>query len=229
VGVPADLLRRRPDVRAAERAVAAQSAQIGVAEADLYPTIAITGMIGYDAQDLSKLFNANNFMGNITPNFKWNILNYGRIVNNVRVQEVRTQELIAAYQNRVLTAGQEVQTALRGFLKSQEQAESLAQGVTAAKEAAELGVQQYRTGTVPFNTVFNLATTQVNQQDQLAVAQGNVALFLINTYRALGGGWEVRYQKEKGREEANATSGPAAPAGPPSERLSEPRPVPPAR
>src|ERR1700722_15501683 len=116
------------------------------------------------------------------------------------------QELIATYQNQVLTAARETQTAMRGFLRSQEQAESLARSVKAATEAAELGVQQYRTGTIPFNTVFNLEITQVQQQDQLATSRGNIALFLISSYRALGGGWEIRTQKEKGCEEANGDS-----------------------
>jgi NodT family efflux transporter outer membrane factor (OMF) lipoprotein len=197
-GIPADLLRRRPDIRSAERQVAAQSAQIGVAEADLYPTIFVNGTIGYEAPDLSKLFESRSFFGNITPNFKWNILNYGRIANNVHLQQAKTQELIATYQNQVLTAAQQVQTALRGFLRSREQAEDLARSVKAATAATELGVQQYRTGTVPFNTVFNLETTRVQQQDQLAVAQGNIALNLITVYRALGGGWEVRTQNDSG-------------------------------
>jgi NodT family efflux transporter outer membrane factor (OMF) lipoprotein len=191
-GIPADLLRRRPDVRSAERQMAAQSAQIGVAEADLYPTIFINGTIGWEAQDLSKLFESKSFMGTITPNFRWNILNYGRILNNVRLQDARTQELIAAYQNRVLTAGREVQVALRAFLRTQEQAEDLARSVKAAAAGSELGRQQYRAGTIPFNTVFQLETTQVQQQDQLAIAQGNIALNLVEVYRALGGGWEIR-------------------------------------
>src|SRR5262249_53915576 len=96
-GIPADLLRRRPDVRSAERQVAAQSAQIGVAEADLYPTIFINGTLGYEAADLSKLFESRSFFGTITPNFRWNILNYGRIANNVHLQQARTQELITTY------------------------------------------------------------------------------------------------------------------------------------
>lgn len=117
-------------------------------------------------------------------------------IAGTRVLEARTQELIAAYQNRVLTAGREVQTALRAFLRSQEQAENLAQSVKAASAATQRGIQQYRAGTIDFNRVFNLETTQVQQQDQLAVAQGNIALNRINVYRALGGGWELRYQKE---------------------------------
>lgn len=126
VGIPADLLSHRPDIRSVKRQVAAQSAQIGVAEADLYPTIFINGTLGYEAQDLSKLFESQSFFGSITPNFKWTILNYGRIVNNVRIQQAKTQDLIAAYQNHLLTAAQQVQAALRGFLRSREQAEDQA-------------------------------------------------------------------------------------------------------
>jgi NodT family efflux transporter outer membrane factor (OMF) lipoprotein len=198
-GIPADLLRRRPDVRSAERQVAAQSARIGVAEADLYPTVFVNGTLGYEATDLSKLFESRSFFGTITPNFRWNILNYGRILNNVRLQEARTQELIAAYQNLVLTAAQQVQTALRGFLRSQEQTADLARSVKAATAASDLGRTQYfETGRTDLNRLFTLETTRVQQQDNLAVAQGNIALDLITVYRALGGGWEIRIQQDKG-------------------------------
>jgi NodT family efflux transporter outer membrane factor (OMF) lipoprotein len=199
-GIPADLLRRRPDVRSAERQVAAQSAQIGVAEADFYPTVAVTGILGYDTLGfpLPGLPGSNGFLGFVIPTFNWKILNYGRIVNNVRFQKARLQELIAAYQNKVLTAGREVQIPLRGFLRSQEQAADLARAVDAARAALRIGQDQFRVGTIPFNTVFNLETAQVQQQDQLAVARGNIALYLINVYRALGGGWEIRLQDGNG-------------------------------
>jgi NodT family efflux transporter outer membrane factor (OMF) lipoprotein len=222
-GIPADLLRRRPDIRGAERQVAAQSAQIGVAEADLYPTIFINGTLGWEAADLSKLFESRSFFGTITPNFKWNILNYGRIANNVRLQEAKTQELVAAYQNQVLNAAQQVQTALRGFLRSREQAEDLARSVTAAVAATEVGVRQYKTGVVPFNTVFNLEVTQVLQQDNLAIAQGNIALNLINAYRALGGGWEIRLQRDRDGEESDSVTQGGRQAGSPG-RLRSPDP-----
>src|SRR5579864_1128243 len=223
-GIPADLLRRRPDVRSAERQVAAQSAQIGVAEADLYPTIFINGTIGYEATELSKMFAMRSFLGTITPNFRWNILNYGRIMNNVHLQEARTQELIATYQNTVLTAGREVQIPLRGFLRSREQAEDLDRGVKAAAAATELGVQQYRTGTIDFNRVFNLETTQVQQQEQLAIAQGNIALNLVDVYRALGGGWELRCQRDGhgGAPTTPAAPQPAPSAAPPAHGPFEP-------
>ncbi|HEV3263480.1 MAG TPA: TolC family protein, partial [Gemmataceae bacterium] len=212
-GIPADLLRRRPDVRSAERRVAAQSAQIGVAEAALYPTIAINGFLGWDAADFSKFFETKSFIGAVFPSFSWNILNYGRIKNNVRLQEARTQELIATYQNTVLSAGREVQTPLRGFLRSREQADDLDRSVKAATAATQLGVQQYRTGIIDFNRVFNLATTQVEQQDRLAVAAGDITLNLISVYRALGGGWELRLER-------------APCVGPPTAMAAEP--VPPA-
>src|ERR1700722_1411294 len=191
-GIPADLLRRRPDIRSAECQVAAQSALIGVAEADLYPMFSIDGTLGWEAADFDKLFESKSFFGNISPGFQWNILNYGRIENNVRAQQAKTQELAAAYQNQVLTAAQEVQTSLRGFLCSREQVDALALSVKAAVRATEVGVGQYKGGTVDFTTVFQFQTSEVNVQDELAVAQGNVALNLINVYRALGGGWEIR-------------------------------------
>jgi NodT family efflux transporter outer membrane factor (OMF) lipoprotein len=193
-GIPADLLRRRPDVRSAERQAAAQSAQIGVAQADLYPTLAVNGVLGYDALNLLGLPSTNGFLGFFFPSFNWKILQYGRIINNVRYQKARLQELIATYQDRVLTAAREVQIPLRGFLRSQEQAEDLTRSVDAARAALRIGQDQFRVGTIPFNTVFNLETAQVQQQDQLAVARGSIALNLINVYRALGGGWEIRLQ-----------------------------------
>src|SRR5262249_17557162 len=217
VGIPADLLRRRPDVRSAERQVAAQSAQIGVAEAALYPTIAINGFIGWDAQDFSKFFETRSFIGAIFPSFTWNILNYGRILNNVRLQTARTQELIAAYQNTVLRAAREVQIPLRGFLRSQEQAEDLARSVEAARAATHPALQAYRTGTIEFNRVFNLETTQVQQQDRLAVAAGDIALNLINVYRSLGGGWELRLQDDgRGGEHPSHAAVPGMPGAAPA-------------
>jgi NodT family efflux transporter outer membrane factor (OMF) lipoprotein len=197
-GIPADLLRQRPDVRSAERQAAAQSARIGVAEADLYPAIFINGTLGWEAPDLSKLFESRSFFGTITPQFRWNILNYGRITNIVRLQVAREQELIAAYQNRVLTAARETQTALRGFWRSREQAETLERSVKAAVTATGFEEKRFETIKLDINRLFTLEATQLQEQDNLAVAQGNIALNLINVYRALGGGWEIRCAEAHG-------------------------------
>jgi outer membrane protein TolC len=123
-------------------------------------------------------------------------LNYGRIVNNVRLQQARTQELIDTYQNDVLTAAQQVQTALRGFLRSREQAEDLARSVKAAVAATKTQETNFYKLKADVNRLYTLENTQLLEQDSLAVAQGNIALNLINVYRYLGGGWEIRIQND---------------------------------
>ncbi len=192
IGIPAELLRRRPDVRRAEREIAAQSAMIGVATSELYPHFSINGSISLDAMQFADLFNADSFAGAVGPAFRWNILNYGRLTNNVRVHEARFQQLAVRYQNTVLQANAEAENALVGFLKAQQQVRSLAESADAAGESVELVTSQYREGTVDFNRVFNTQQFLTQQQDQLAVARGSVAQNLIQLYKALGGGWEIR-------------------------------------
>jgi NodT family efflux transporter outer membrane factor (OMF) lipoprotein len=190
VGMPADLLRRRPDVRQAERDVAAQSARIGVAEADLYPRLALNGFLGYAADDIERLFASKSFTAFIIPTVQWNVLNYGRIANNIAVQDARLQGAALQYQQTVLKAGGEVEDALVGFLKSQQQAALLEQSVRDAERSVELVLIQFKGGVVDFNRVYNTQSTLVTQQDQLAVARGEIALNLVRAYKALGGGWQ---------------------------------------
>ncbi len=122
---------------------------------------------------------------------QWKILNYGRILNNVRYQDARFQEKVLAYQQTVLTAGREVEDALVAFLQAQLQAKSLAESVRAAEHSVELVLDQYREGRVDYNRVFTLQGQLTTQQDELAATQGNIALNLIAVYRALGGGWQA--------------------------------------
>jgi NodT family efflux transporter outer membrane factor (OMF) lipoprotein len=192
VGVPADLVRRRPDVRRAERQVAAQSARIGVAVSDLYPHFSVLGTIGVEAEQFGDLFKSGSMIGEISPGFRWDILNYGRLVNNVRVQDARFQQLAYAYQNRVLEAGREAEDAIVLFLRSQEQTEHLAESVTAASRTVQITNDQYNEGLIDFTPIFVFQQNLTEQQDELAVAQGNIALGLIAVYRSLGGGWEIR-------------------------------------
>ena len=191
VGIPANLLRRRPDVRRAEREAAAQCAKIGVAEADFYPAFSVAGFLGYSSSQLSKLFYPSSFTGFIIPDYSWKILNYGRLKNNVRAEDARFKQKVLDYQVKVLHAGEEVESAIVAFLQSQAQARSLEESVQAADRFAALVLGQYQEGTIDFNRVFSAQETLVRQQDRLATAQQGVAVNLIRTYRALGGGWEA--------------------------------------
>ena len=126
------------------------------------------------------------------PSFQWNILNYGRLRTNVRVQDARFQELVLAYQNTVLQAQQEVEDSLVAFLQSQVQAAFLADRASAAQRSVDLAVIQYREGITDFTTVLTAQQSLLTQQDNLAATVGSIALNLVGVYRALGGGWEIR-------------------------------------
>lgn len=199
VGVPADLIRRRPDIRRAERLVAAQSARIGIAEADLYPHFSLLGTIGVSAEQFGDLFKTpGSMVGTIGPSFRWDILNYGRLLNAVRLQDARFQQLAFAYQDSVLQAGREAENAIYGFLKAQEQTTYQQASADAALRTLEITREQYRLGAVDFTPVFLFESTLAQQQDQLAVARGNIAQNLIAIYRSLGGGWDMRLKRAGG-------------------------------
>jgi NodT family efflux transporter outer membrane factor (OMF) lipoprotein len=226
VGIPADLLRRRPDVRRAERLAAAQSAQIGVAESAFYPHIVINGTIDWQANRFSKLFNGKALNGSVGPSFHWDILNYGRLLNNVRLQEASFLELVAAYRQAVLTANQEVENGVVTFLKAQERNLWQQKSVDAGRAAVDTVRAQWQAGVVDFTRVAQLLQNQVVLEDTLAQVRGEIALGLINVYRGLGGGWELRLTDCT----PGCASGPPAPArpAPPAageERLPPPRPL----
>lgn len=190
-GIPAELLRRRPDIRRAEREAAAQSARIGIAVTDLFPHFALAGAIDVQAENLSRLFTGTSVAGFVGPSFRWDILNYGRIINNVRFQDARFHELALRYENTVLEAAREVEDALVAFLLSQEEVQRLAEGVEASERSIEIALVQYREGLIDFNRVFTLQSVLAQQQDELARARGDVARNLIAAYKALGGGWQI--------------------------------------
>lgn len=213
IGIPAQLLTRRPDIRRAERFVAAQCEQIGIAESNLYPQISITGSIAYDAEHFNQLFRSKSQEGTIGPSFRWNVLNYGRLVNAVRLQEAKYMELATHYKNVVLKANAEVEDGLVEFLQSQLEAKSMKESVDAAEKAVQLSIVQYRGGLTDFNRVALLEQNLVQQQDLYAQAIGDIAVGLVRTYRALGGGWEIRcncgeiYETASVPPEAIATPG----------------------
>jgi len=192
VGIPADLLRRRPDIRRTERELAAQSERIGIATTDFYPSLSLVGDIGFAAEDSGDLFKGRSFRAFGGPTFRWALLNYGRIENNVRVQDARFQALVASYENVVLTAQAEVENAIAGYVGAQRQAALLTDGVAAAKRAVELADAQYQGGTADYTRVLTAQQTLQNEQDRLVSTRGAVALNLVSLYRSMGGGWETR-------------------------------------
>ena len=201
VGVPADLLRRRPDIRQAELQAASQSARIGFAETDLYPRFSLVGSIGYttsdtNQSDLGDIFSGDSFGYSFGPAFTWSILNYGRIKNNVRVQDAQFEQLIATYQNTVLEAAREVEDGLAGFLGAKASAKFLGESVKSAERSVQLALIQYREGAVDYQRVLDTQQTLLQEQDQYTTRRGDIVLSLVSTYKALGGGWQIRAGKD---------------------------------
>jgi NodT family efflux transporter outer membrane factor (OMF) lipoprotein len=237
IGIPAELVRRRPDVRQAERLAAAQAEQIGIAEAQLYPIFSITGVLNWQATSFKDLFTSNALNGNVGPQFQWNLLNYGRIHNNVIFQDATFKQLVVAYQATVLQASQDVENGIVTFLKAQVQTKLLQESVRGADVALKAGTAQFKVGEVDVNRYATIEQALVTEQNALAQAQGQIAQGLILIYRGLGGGWEIRCQPgpttpplptlpPNPLETPNAQ--PGAPAGAPNQVPEEiPAPVPP--
>jgi NodT family efflux transporter outer membrane factor (OMF) lipoprotein len=194
IGIPCEMLRRRPDVRYAERTAAAQAEQIGYFQADLYPLFTINGTMGWSAQNFPDLFKPQSFIGSVGPSFNWNILNYGRIVNKVHYEDAVFQELIATYQNTVLKANQEVEDGLATFLQNQERTKMLYDSMKAGEIARGITLRLYEAGQTgfDFNRYATIQQNLITQQNSWAQARGQIVQGLIAVYRALGGGWEIR-------------------------------------
>jgi len=216
LGIPVDLLRRRPDIRKAEREVAAQCAQIGIATAELYPHLSITGTIYLDAERFKDLFNSNSIAGSVGPSFNWNVLNYGRLLNNIRFQDAQFQELIYTYQNKVLQANAEAENALVKFLNDQQQVKYLATSVTAAEQSLNLVRDQYNEGKTDFNRVLTIEQQLNQQENALAATQGSVVQNLIQVYKALGGGWQIRLRNNTSSDETSEVDNSITPASTPT-------------
>lgn len=190
LGIPANLLRRRPDVRKAERMAAAQCAKIGVAESELYPHIAITGQLGYQAESLPDLFTTKSFAGAIGPGFRWDVLNYGRLRNAVLIENVRFRQAVLGYQETVLRAAEEAEGAITAYLNEQVRVKKLGEATESVAKAVQLALLQYEQGLIDFQRVIDSQSGLVRQQDALAEARGKAATNLVQIFKALGGGWQ---------------------------------------
>jgi len=189
VGIPAETLRRRPDIRRAERLLAAQTAEIGAATAELYPSFRLNGSIGLDALSAGKLFASDSGSYGFGPSFSWPVFAAGAIEANVRLQSSLQQEALASYKAVVLSALQEVEDALVAYAREQERYQALQESAMAAGQAATLAGLQYRAGLIDFTGVLDARRSLLSFQDQLAQSAATMAGNLIRLYKALGGGW----------------------------------------
>jgi NodT family efflux transporter outer membrane factor (OMF) lipoprotein len=189
VGVPADILRRRPDVRKAERNLAAQTARVGVATADLYPKFKLTGSIGLEALSAENLFSSGSKFSSFGPSITLPIFDGGAIRKNIEVQSALQEQYLIAYEAAVLSAVEEVENALVAYAEEQRRRQSLLDATAAAKQAAELAQKKYSSGLADFTSVLDAERSLLSFQDSLAQSEGMVTTNLIRLYKALGGGW----------------------------------------
>ena len=201
VGVPADLIRQRPDVRRAEMFAIAQNAQVGVATANLYPSFSISGSLGLAAaggtdttrtgdSGIGELFRSESLTYSIGPSFVWPFLNYGRIKNNVRVQDARLQQALIQYRETVIQAAREVEDAMVSYVGSQQQDEILTASVISAKRSADLSMLRYKEGFADYQRVLDSQQRLFGQQQRFVANKGAAVRSIAQVYRALGGGWQ---------------------------------------
>jgi NodT family efflux transporter outer membrane factor (OMF) lipoprotein len=190
VGLPSDLLQRRPDVQRAERELAAATARIGVAKADLFPKFSLTGIAGLQSISANNWFDYASRYWSAGPTVQWELFEAGRIRANVRVQNARQEQALAGYQQTVLTALEDAENALTAYAREQVRRESLTQSVSANQQALDLSTQLYRSGLADFLHVLDSERSLYAAQDTLVQSDQAVSLNLVQLYKALGGGWE---------------------------------------
>jgi NodT family efflux transporter outer membrane factor (OMF) lipoprotein len=190
VGVPAEAIRQRPDIRRAERELAAQTARIGQATAELYPQFTLSGSIGLESRSTGDLFSSGSRVWSFGPAFSWPLFQAGAIRANIHVQEELQQQALMRYEAAILTTLEEVENALTAYAQEQRKAENLRAAADAARLAEKLAKVQYVTGTTGFNEVLEAQRSLLSFEDQLATSRGAVLANLVRLYKALGGGWQ---------------------------------------
>jgi outer membrane protein TolC len=183
-------MRRRPDIRRAERNLAAQTARIGVATADLYPKFRLMGTIGLESVSTGNFLSSDSSTWSISPGVSWNIFHGGAIRQNIKVQSARQEQSLIQYESAVLNAQEEAENVLVAYAKEQRRRKSLAAATSAAQAAVQLAQDQYKVGLVDFSNVLDAQRSLLSFQDQLAQSNGAVTSNLIRLYKALGGGWK---------------------------------------
>jgi len=197
VGIPADLLRRRPDLRKAERDLAAQTARIGTAEARRYPSITLSGNIGLDALNLEDLVDTGSLSTGASSGISWPVFKAGAIIRNIELQWELRDQTLTAFKAALLTALEDVENALTAYSHELARREHLLRQSQSAQRSAEISRTQYSSGLIDFQTVLDTERTLLSSQDQVAQSDAQVILNLISLYKALGGGWQsASFDKE---------------------------------
>jgi outer membrane protein, multidrug efflux system len=191
VGLPADLLRRRPDIRQAERQLAAATAQVGAATADLYPKFSLTGNIGLQSISASDWFSAQSRFWSIGPTITWPVFDAGKIRANIEIRNAQQEQALHLYEKSVLTAFEDVENALVNYGNEQTRYRSLLEAVAANRRALQLANELYTQGLVPFLNVLDAQRTVYTSESDLVVSEASMASNLVALYKALGGGWET--------------------------------------
>ncbi|MFH1977063.1 MAG: efflux transporter outer membrane subunit [Pseudomonadota bacterium] len=189
VGIPADVLRQRPDIRRAERQLAAQTARVGVATAEMYPKINLTGSIGFESLTLDNLITPGSRTYSFGPRITWPIFKAGSIRSNIEVQSALQEQYLIQYETAVLNALEEVENALMAYMEEQNRRQSLSDAKRAASLAANLAQDQYKAGLTDFTNVLDAQRALLSFEDQLIQNEENIISNLIRLYKALGGGW----------------------------------------
>jgi len=191
VALPVDMVRQRPDIRQAERQLAAQTALIGVATADLYPRLTLLGSFGFDATDFAKLFTGPSRSYSVGPAVMWNVFDAGRIRGLIGAEEARTAQALAFYEQKILLGLEEVENALVTYARLEDEREATQDAIKAAYLALDLATALYKDGLADFQNVLDAQRTALQFDDQLARVDGASIQSLVQLYRALGGGWSA--------------------------------------
>lgn len=192
VGIPADMLRQRPDVRRAEQELAAQTARIGVATADLYPKLSLNGSISFNALSSGDLLSSDSRSSSFGPRIAWRIFDAGAVRRNIEVQSAKQEQALVAYESTVLSALEETENVLVAYAEEQQRRNSLVEAVRSAQQALELAEFKYQAGLVDFIALLDAQRSLLSYQDELSISDGSVASNLVRLYKTLGGGWTVQ-------------------------------------
>ena len=189
IGIPANLLLRRPDIRSAERQVNAQAASLGASKSDWWPQVFVKGSIGFASHDIDKIANHNSLTYEIAPAISWNFFQGGKLAQATRLAKAQLDETVRQFNQTVLTSVQEVDNAMSAYKNSIKQIVALREVVNQGQQTLDLSLDLYKQGLTPFQNVLDAQRSLLSYENQLTQAKGSSLLYLIKLYQALGGGW----------------------------------------